>query len=94
MGTWGSPSPKPSRCWGTALGAKWKVFSKVLCITCSSLVIPRPWLPSLYRTLTKIQRKKLADRIKKLKITIKRKKQDGSISVSMSQFILEDFTCI
>ena len=56
--------------------------------------IPRPWLPSLYRTLTKIQRKKLADRIKKLKITVKRKKQDGSISVSMSQFILEDFRCI
>lgn len=22
MGTWGSPSPKPSRCWGTVLGAK------------------------------------------------------------------------
>lgn len=26
MGTWGSPSPKPSRCWGTALGAKRLIY--------------------------------------------------------------------
>ena len=53
----------------------------------SEQCVPRSWLPSLYRTLTKLQRKKLAERAKKLKITIKRRKADGSMSVHIPQFV-------
>ena len=85
MGTWGSPSPKPSRCWGTVLGAKG--CSVEASQKFSEQCVPRSWLPSLYRTLTKLQRKKLAERAKKLKITIKRRKADGSMSVPIPQFV-------
>ena len=49
----------------------------------------RLWLPKLYAKLTKLHRLKLRDNAQKLKVTIRKKKADGSYSVSFPQLLNE-----
>lgn len=45
---------------------------------------PRCWLKGLHRTLGKKHRQKLAESARKLKVTIKKRRSDGSYAVSMA----------
>ena len=49
----------------------------------------RLWLPKLFAKLTKLHRLKLRENAEKLKVTIRKKKADGSYSVSFPQLLNE-----
>jgi hypothetical protein len=46
-------------------------------------------MPKLFRSLSKAQRAKLAEASKRLKVTTKKKKPDGSVSVPIPQQIIK-----
>ena len=81
MASWGSPTPKPSRVWGTAPAAKIQPRPSFLLGLCGSCHHCRLWIPQLYCKLSKLHRLKLAENAKALKVTIKKRKADGSLSV-------------
>jgi hypothetical protein len=82
MASWGSPTQKPSRIWGTASAAKIQPRPSFLLELCGSHHHCRLWIPQLYCKLSKLHRLKLAANAKALKVTIKKRKADGSLSVS------------
>lgn len=83
MGSWGSQSAKPTRVWGTAPEAQVKLHR--VCPGDESCAL-RPWFSGLYRRLTRDQAAKLRSQGDDKPITIKRVREDGTVSVPLGRY--------